>query len=123
LTFVLRREADQTTLEVAGEIDLSSRSALRTAVLDALRQAPDGVTLDMSRVTFLDGGGIDELLACSSRARLHDKQLRVVNPSRPVARLLQLTGTDRLLREGSTRAAERRLRLAAGRSARLHSER
>jgi stage II sporulation protein AA (anti-sigma F factor antagonist) len=116
LTILVHPGPTEHTLEVCGEIDISTRTPLRAAVLDALRLANAGVRLDMARVTFLDGSGVDELLCCSRRARLHRLQLRVVNPSRPVIRVLQITGTERLLLDGSTRTAERKLRLGTFRA-------
>jgi anti-anti-sigma factor len=104
------------TLHVAGEIDISSRVAFRMAVMSALTEHVGDLKVDLSGVTFIDGGGIDELLACSSRARLHHTRLRVVNPSRPALRLMRITGTERLLLDGRTRAAERKLRIAGARA-------
>ncbi|HYQ69482.1 STAS domain-containing protein [Actinophytocola sp.] len=82
-------------VEAAGEVDLVTAPALRTALLDALAESPGGLcVVDLTGVTFLDSAGLTTLIEVNQRAR----SLRVVvGSNRPVIRPIQLTGRDGVL--------------------------
>lgn len=81
----------------AGEIDIATAAALRRRLVVALDRHP-AVAVDMSAVTFIDCAGLRALLAARHHADRHGRRLAVLNPSRPVRRLLTLTRLDRYLR-------------------------
>ena len=77
-------------LQCEGEVDAASAGALAAAI-DAVD--PSGkVDVDLAGVSFLDSSGV-RVLALASQHR----PLRVVAASPAVARVLTLTGLDRLL--------------------------
>ena len=78
---------------LSGEIDL--------AVVDELRLllAADGnVVVDLSAVTFIDSSGIAALLAAHRRQQTSGHSLWVQGAHGPVSRVLEITGTDTVLR-------------------------
>ena len=77
---------DVTRLELSGDIDLDTVDGLVRQLGDAQRPGVPTV-LDMSSVTFMDSTGLRALL--SHRAEGHT--LTIENPSRQVARLLELS--------------------------------
>ena len=85
------------TVRVAavGEIDMNSAPRLHRAVLDALAAHPSLIEVDLAGVTFMDSSGINTLIEC--RRHAGGAELRVINPARPVRRVLTVTGLARVL--------------------------
>jgi anti-anti-sigma factor len=80
-----------TVVTVAGELDVATAPELAAALADV----QGDVTVDLNAATFADPSGLRVLLA----ARAEGCRLRVLRRGGgPVARLLALTGTERLLR-------------------------
>jgi anti-anti-sigma factor len=79
---------------VRGECDLSS-----AADIEAFLSAFTGrtVEVDLSGVTFIDSSGLKAFL----NARRRDPELRIVEPSAAVERLLRMTGTYDYLVHGT----------------------
>lgn len=96
LSIALLPSQGHVMLRVAGEIDLSTASHFRAAALAALRRHGPVISLDLSRVGFMDSTGLEVLLATNRRATLEGGQLYLVDPSQRVMRLLEVTGMDRL---------------------------
>ncbi|MFE1805273.1 STAS domain-containing protein [Streptomyces sp. NPDC059533] len=63
----------------------------------ALESSRDGLDIDMSAVTFCDSSGLDVLLDLNRMALEAGKSIVVTAPSRPVDRVLRLTGADGVL--------------------------
>jgi anti-sigma B factor antagonist len=78
-------------LAIAGEIDAATAPTLRAAIraaADVLVDPP--LHVDMSDVSFMDSSGLSALIVGYRSIR---GGLRVVAPSRPVARVFEVTGT------------------------------
>lgn len=84
-----RRDDGTLVLQAAGELDLSNIDAFSQALADALTKAStDGgtVTVDLSRVEYLDSGAINALFARADHIRL------IANPIlMPVLKISGLT--------------------------------
>jgi anti-anti-sigma factor len=74
-----------------GSIDLMSRQQLIAAGLEVLREHR-ALTLNMKAVDFMDSVGIGALIELAKRAASLGGSFTVVEPSRPVQRLLAVTG-------------------------------
>jgi anti-anti-sigma factor len=77
-------------LIVAGEIDAASAAAFRAAIRAAaavIENPP--LHVDTSEVSFMDSSGLSALVGAYRKFR---GGIRVVAPSRPVKRALELTG-------------------------------
>lgn len=81
-------------LAVAGEVDLETASQLGDQALEALRDVSPHLVLDLSGVTFMDSTGLKVLLTVQRRAELAQGSLAVVGTTRPVNRIMDLTGLD-----------------------------
>src|SRR5438105_15813476 len=75
---------------IRGECDVASASEIE-AWLATFDSRP--LEVDLSGVTFIDSSGLKAFL----NARRHNAGLRVVDPSRVVMRLLDITGTREYL--------------------------
>ena len=87
---------DCVTVRLRGEIDMQTAPHLREAALCATSQFSTVLQLDMAEVSFMDSSGVEVLVATRRRIDHEGGRLTVVNPSRPVLRLLEITGIDRL---------------------------
>jgi anti-anti-sigma factor len=97
LRLFITNAGSQSRLDVAGEVDLATVGDLRDH-LDLLVTSGTGdVVVDMAAVTFCDAVGLHVLLDAHEALRTSGRNIRVVNPSRPVTRLLQLTAVDTIL--------------------------
>jgi anti-anti-sigma factor len=83
-------------LFVQGQLDLTAVSSFSQALIRATRLRRP-VELDLDKVDFIDGCGLSMLMNAMGRARRVGFELRIVNASRYVRRLIEITGTaDRL---------------------------
>ncbi|MFE4633594.1 STAS domain-containing protein [Streptomyces sp. NPDC056773] len=82
---------------VRGEIDMDDADGLRKNLTTALVSSRDGLDVDLSAVTFCDSSGLHVLLDLNRLALEAGKSLVLTALSRPVARLLRLTGTQHTL--------------------------
>lgn len=80
-----------TVLEVEGEMDLQSFPL----VPDLVDKNAPRMVLDLSRVSFMGAGGLGALVEAQRRAREAGGYVRLVAPSRCVARVLRLSACER----------------------------
>ncbi|MCX5215830.1 STAS domain-containing protein [Kitasatospora sp. NBC_00240] len=86
-------------VEAAGELDLAGAPILHTAIHRALasRPASPKLVIDLAAVTFCDSTGIDALLLARTEAGRQGVTLHLAHPTHAVARVLEITGTDRMI--------------------------
>ncbi len=82
---------------VGGEVDLAAQPRLDAALAQAATSAAATIVIDLDRVSFLDAAGLG-VIARHALAAPHGERVRLTRGSRPVRRLLELTGMDRRLR-------------------------
>ena len=78
-------------LEIEGDIDHSTCEGVGAALSRILGRGCRVVLIDLTRVAYLDSGGISVLLAGARRLR-EDGWLGVIGPNEDVRRLLELVG-------------------------------
>ncbi len=77
-----------TLVEVSGEIDLATAPQLRTAIVGI-----DGdITVDLSRVSFLDSSGIGVLVSAYKRAGAEGHRFVIRGASGSVEQTMRITG-------------------------------
>src|SRR5919112_2261160 len=79
-------------LTVSGEVDSTSAPALRARLDEVLDKGAVELTVDLTRVTFLDSAGLCVLAAAHRRCLRADVRLRVLASTRAVIRPMQITG-------------------------------
>jgi anti-sigma B factor antagonist len=80
---------------VSGEVDLETAPQLGDHALAALKDVSVHLVLDLRGVTFMDSTGLKVLLATAHRVDLAGGSLVLVAATRPVHRILTLTGLDK----------------------------
>jgi anti-anti-sigma factor len=96
LRFAVEHDQGRAIVRLAGELDYASAAVAHLALE---RAGPDlaEVTLDLSRVVFLDAAGVRFLISAQRRARAVHRGMIIRRPSRSVQRMLELTGVRPLL--------------------------
>lgn len=77
-------------LVLRGELDVAAAPALRERLLAAPER---GLVLDLAGTTFIDSSILQELLRARNDLRARGARLVLAGATRPVHRLLELTGT------------------------------
>jgi anti-anti-sigma factor len=92
-----RQEGDRLRLLLTGELDIASVPALKDR-LSGLRDCAVAVRVDLSKLAFIDSGGIHALIEAMNDARANGWRLQIDRDVPPQAmRVFELTGLDRLI--------------------------
>jgi anti-sigma B factor antagonist len=97
LAFRADRKADEASLAVAGEIDMSTAESLyqqARGLIDG--HHPAQFVLDLGEVTFCDSLGVAALVRIYRYASAANCRLRLVNLRTHVAHILQISGLDQI---------------------------
>jgi anti-anti-sigma factor len=86
-----RDGSNSAIVRLRGELDIASAGAARRA-LEQLDTGIQQIVLDLSHITFCDAAGVRFLLTAQRQARTAGRELVVRHPSRPVRRVLTITG-------------------------------
>ena len=91
-------------IHVDGEIDVSSSMWVADALVRSIDGASDDgiITLDLSQVAFIDASGLGALVEARNAARARGCELRVVDPSPRVRRIIDLTDTASMFEVASS---------------------
>lgn len=87
-------DAWQAFVTLRGEVDLSSCAGLRAELNHHLDEGRHVIRVDASDVTFVECRVLGELIRADQRCRAAGGVLILTRVSRPVQRLLQLTGLE-----------------------------
>jgi len=82
-------------VEVAGEIDISTAPALRTAIEAEVASGTRELIVDLGGVQFMDSSGLSLLIGVTRL--LGPESFGVVGIQAHLARIFTLTGSDRLI--------------------------
>jgi anti-anti-sigma factor len=97
LSLRVRSRARNLTVDIAGDIDTNSGPIVEDALLHFLWISGTCLLADLSGVTFIDCAGLRMLITTCHTAELHASTLSFTNPSPPVRRLADLTGSREAL--------------------------
>lgn len=86
---------DVVEMRATGEVDIATVGVLRSALWAA--PARPLLRLDLSGVRLLSAAGVRALVAAHRRARARGGELVLVDPAPMVARVLHVTGLDRVI--------------------------
>ena len=89
-------ETGGTVLTVTGEIDLRTAPDLRTHIDRVLDGGTTRLVVDLGAVDFLDSTGLSVLVGAHKRLARSGGRLVVANSPDIVARVLSITGLDRV---------------------------
>jgi anti-anti-sigma factor len=96
LTLAVSTDEQVVRVRVVGELDLATAPQF-AGQLRTLIESGDEISLDLSRVRFIDLAGLRAVLDARTLARTNGKRLRIIAPSAACTRLFELTATTDLL--------------------------
>jgi anti-sigma B factor antagonist len=86
------------TLDLSGELDISTADRLKQAVGGLLVEGgPRELTVDLRRLTFIDSSGLAAMVHASRQCAQHDCRLSVIRGIDSVHSVFELTGLHELL--------------------------
>lgn len=97
MQIVVSEERAQTTIGLAGEWGLAEREAIRLALRRALARQPDGLVLDLTRLTFIDSSGVHAVIDLAKRTERLGIRLTILPGSRAVQRVFEICELTELL--------------------------
>lgn len=80
-----------------GEVDAHTAPQLKSAIAGALDRGTTELIVDLDRVTFMDSTGLGVLVGGLKRLREVGGELRIVCTRRPILRILEITGLDKVI--------------------------
>ncbi len=87
------------TVFLDGEIDHHNARQIRSRIdTKVYIQRPDELILDLSRVNFMDSSGLGLILGRYTKAVEMGIDFKVANPNPQIKRILDLAGTERLIK-------------------------
>jgi anti-sigma B factor antagonist len=82
---------------VAGELDVATAPALREELDRISAEGATDAVVDLLAVSFVDSVGLGILVDASKRMKARGGALRIVCDDRRIARIIEVTGLDRVL--------------------------
>ncbi len=87
------------TVYIEGDIDHHNARAVRSRIDTKIYiQRPDELIIDLSRVSFMDSSGLGLILGRYTKATELGIVFKVANPTPQIKRILDLAGTERLIK-------------------------
>jgi anti-sigma B factor antagonist len=92
-------------VELSGEVDLYTAPRFKDDLVALVDAGVVDIVIDLSQVTFIDSTALGVIIGGVKRLHERDGRLALVASSRPVVRILDITGLDRVLTVFDTREA------------------
>jgi anti-sigma B factor antagonist len=89
-----RQEGSWTIVDVQGEVDMFTAPKLRERLVETVDQGKYKIIVNLQGVSFMDSTGLGTLVGGLKRVKEHDGILALVCSSRPVLRVLSITGLN-----------------------------
>ncbi len=100
------RPSDSTAvLIVSGEVDIYTAPQFKEQMLELLDSGVTDLVVDLTEVTFIDSTALGVLIGGVRRVNSAGGAMALVAVSRPVRRVLSITGLDRVFSIHDTRDA------------------
>ncbi len=91
------------TIFIEGDIDHHNARQIRSRIdTKVFIQRPSELVLDLSRVSFMDSSGLGLILGRYTKAVELGIDFKVINPTPQIKRILDLAGTERLIKIENT---------------------
>jgi anti-sigma B factor antagonist len=94
----VKTETSHLTLKVFGldEISAANAISIKTKIKEALSQEDTQIDFDLSATNFIDSSGLGVLISLHKEMVSRKGTLRILNPTKSVDQILELTRLNRL---------------------------
>jgi anti-sigma B factor antagonist len=89
---IVEQDGSAVTIAVSGEIDIASAPALRSYLSERVSEGYTEITLDLTKMTFIDSSGLGVIVGVINRLRLEDGRLIICNPPPIAVQVLSVSG-------------------------------
>jgi anti-sigma B factor antagonist len=89
-----RTQGPWTIVDVEGEVDMFTAPKLREKLVQTVEQGSYKIVVNLQGVSFMDSTGLGTLVGGLKRVKEHEGTLALVCSSRPVLRVLSITGLN-----------------------------
>lgn len=93
-----RKAGDWLIVKVFGEVDQANSPDLLDYLLTQAAGPDPAVAVDASALEFIDSSGLGALVSVRMELARRDREFAILDPTKPVARTLQVSGLDHVLR-------------------------
>ena len=93
----VNQDQSHSIISVDGEVDLSTSDQLDAAIIQSLTAGTSHLTVDLSKVAFLDSSGLGVIVKGLKRAKDSDVEFDVVIENERVLKVFKLTGLDSVI--------------------------
>jgi len=90
LRIAVSEQGTTTTIELAGDWDLTDHDAASAAVVRALERGPECVVLDLSGVSFIDSSGIHVVVGATKRCAEQNVHMVIIPGPPQVHRVFEI---------------------------------
>ena len=80
------------TLVLTGELDMAGAPALDATLRRICTEPAEAITLDLSKLTFMDSTGLRTILLAKDLCEQHDCELMLIPGPAQIQRLFEVTG-------------------------------
>ncbi len=98
-----RQGDDLGIVSLSGEVDIFTAPQFKESLLEVLDDGVRRLVVDLSEVTFIDSTALGVLIGGVRRVHAADGTMAIVVATRPVERVLSVTGLDRVFSMYPTR--------------------
>jgi anti-anti-sigma factor len=91
----------RTVVRPVGDLDLGTADQLETSLNDVLARGSSELVLDLRRLDFCDAAGLQVFVRTRRRAAGLGTRLWIERPARTVRRVLEISGLDWLIQDGT----------------------
>jgi anti-sigma B factor antagonist len=85
-------------VELAGEADITGSETLNTVLEEQTRKEPGLLIIEMSGLRYLDSAALQAIVRAKLALARHGGRLALVSPHDIVARVLQMTEVDQMVK-------------------------
>jgi anti-sigma B factor antagonist len=90
-------------VELSGEVDLYTAPRFKDDLVGIINEGARNVIVDLAKVSFIDSTALGVIISGVKRLHEVDGRLFIVAATRPVAKILAITGLDKVLSIYQTR--------------------
>jgi anti-sigma B factor antagonist len=96
MRFEAARDGAQAAVALHGDLDIEAAPELRALLTELLEAGVTALVIDVSDLEFMDSSGLGVLVSSHRRLSRYGGKLRVVGANHAVARVIEVTGLDRV---------------------------
>lgn len=84
------------TVQLIGEVDIYTANNLKETLMNLLQENETDIRLNCMELDYIDSTGLGVLIGILKRLKNVDKNIIIINPKANIAKLLKITGLDKI---------------------------